>query len=109
MIVISDGDIARNRFIAEEGAVLPMGFDYYTQTQYANKELLLGAVNYLVGDDGLMASRSRSITLRKLDVVKSREHRTRYQIVNVVLPVVLLALTGGIIVALRRHKYRKAK
>ena len=109
MIVISDGDIARNRFIAEEGAVLPMGFDYYTQTQYANKELLLGAVNYLVGDDGLMASRSRSITLRKLDVVKSREHRTRYQIVNVVLPVVLLALAGGIIVALRRHKYRKAK
>ena len=109
MIVISDGDIARNRFIAEEGAVLPMGFDYYTQTQYANKELLVGAVNYLVGDDGLMASRSRSITLRKLDAVKRVDLRTRYQVVNVVLPVVLLAVAGAVIVVIRRQKYRKGK
>lgn len=107
MIVISDGDIARNRFVAEEGAVLPMGYDYYTQTQYANKELLMGCVNYLVGDEGLMASRTRSVTLRKLDVVKVREHRTLYQIINVVLPVVLLALAGAAIALIRRRKYRK--
>ena len=107
MIVISDGDVARNRFIAEEGAVLPMGFDYYTQTQYANKELLMGAVNYLVGDEGMMASRSRSVTLRKLDAVKRIEQRTIYQVVNVVVPVALLAVAGVVIIIVRRHKYRK--
>ena len=107
MIVISDGDIIRNRYIAQEGSVLPLGYDYYTQTQYANKDLLLGAVNYLVGDDGLMASRSRVIKLRKLDVMKCREQRTMYQVVNVVLPVLLLAAAGGIIVLVRSRKYKR--
>lgn len=106
MIVISDGDIIRNRYIAQEGSVLPLGYDFYTQTQYANKDLLLGAVNYLVGDDGLMASRSRVVKLRKLDVMKCREQRTMYQVVNVVLPVVLLALAGGIIVWVRSRKWK---
>ena len=107
MIVISDGDIVRNRYIAAEGAVLPMGYDFYTQTQYANKELLLNAVNYLVGDEGLMASRSRNIKLRKLDVMKVKEDRGKYQVINVVLPVALLAVAGGIITIARRKKYRK--
>ena len=107
MIVISDGDVIRNRYIASEGTVLPVGYDYYTQTLYANKELILNAVNYLVGDDGLLASRSRNITLRKLNVVKIQEQRTRYQVINVVLPVVLLALAGGVIVFVRKRKYTK--
>ena len=107
MIVIADGDIVRNRYIAAEGAVLPMGYDFYTQTQYANKELLLNAVNYLVGDEGLMASRSRNIKLRKLDVMKVKEERTKYQIINVALPVALLAIGGGVIAIVRRKKYRK--
>ena len=84
-----------------------MGYDFYTQTQYANKELLLNAVNYLVGDEGLMASRSRNIKLRKLDVMKVKEERTKYQIINVALPVALLALGGGVIAIVRRKKYRK--
>ncbi|MBR6843756.1 MAG: gliding motility-associated ABC transporter substrate-binding protein GldG [Bacteroidales bacterium] len=107
MIVVSDGDIIRNRFVASEGAVLPVGYDYYTQTLYANKEFLLGCVNYLVGDDGLMASRSRSIKLRKLDVVKVQELRTKYQIINVVLPVVLLAAAGAVTIVARKKKYAK--
>ena len=109
MIVVSDGDIAKNRYIAEEGAVLPMGYDYYTQTQYANKEFLLGAVNYLVGDEGLMASRSRSVRLRKLDVIKVREQRTRYQVINIVVPLLLLGAAAGATAIVRRKKYRKAQ
>ena len=107
MIVISDGDVIRNRYIADDGTVLPVGYDYYTQTLYANKELILNAVNYLVGDNGLMSSRSRNITLRKLNVVKVQEERTKYQVVNVVLPVVILALVGGVIVVVRKRKYTK--
>jgi len=107
MIVISDGDMIRNRYIANEGAVLPLGYDMYTQTQYANKNLILNAVNYLVGDEGMMASRSRSIRLRKLDVVKVRELRTRYQVINIVCPLLLLAAAGGVIVLARKKKYSK--
>lgn len=107
MMVVSDGDIIRNRYMAEEGAVLPVGYDYYTQTQYANKNFILNAVNYLVGDEGMMASRSRVIRLRKLDVVKVNEDRTKCQIINVVCPLVLLAVAGTAIVLARRGRYRK--
>lgn len=109
MIVISDGDIIRNRYMAEDGAVLPLGYDYFTQTQYANKDFILNAVNYLVGDEGMMASRSRSIKLRKLDVMKIHEQRSRYQIINIVCPLVLLAAAGGIIAWCRRKNYQKKK
>ena len=84
-----------------------MGYDYYTQTQYANKNFILNAVNYLVGDEGMMASRSRVIRLRKLDVVKVNEDRTKCQIINVVCPLVLLAVAGTAIVLARRGRYRK--
>lgn len=107
MIVISDGDIIRNRYIASEGAVLPLGYDFYTQTQYANKDLILNAVNYLVGDEGMMASRAKNIRLRKLDVVKTHEDRTTYQIINIVCPLVLLAAAAGVITWVRRGRYRK--
>ena len=106
MIVIADGDIIRNRFIAEEGAVLPLGLDYFTQTLYANKDLILNAVNYLVGDEGMMASRSRSIKLRKLNAMKVIEQRSLYQVVNIVAPLVLLAAAGGIIVLVRRRRFK---
>ncbi|MBR4506203.1 MAG: gliding motility-associated ABC transporter substrate-binding protein GldG [Bacteroidales bacterium] len=107
MVVISDGDMVKNRYVAAEGAVLPLGYDYYTQTQYANKDFIVGAINYLVGDEGLMASRSRSVKLRKLDVRKVQDERTKYQVINVVVPLVLLTLAGGVITIVRKKKYCK--
>ena len=107
MIVIADGDVVRNRYMASEGTVLPLGYDLYTQTQYANKDFLLGAVNYLVGDEGLMASRTRTVKLRKLDVLKCRDQRTLYQIINIGIPLALLALTGVAVYVARRKKYKK--
>ena len=89
--------------------MLPLGYDYFTQTQYGNRDLILNAVNYLVGDEGMMASRSRSVRLRKLDVMKVHEQRTLYQVINIVCPLVLLAAAGGVIVLARRNKYRKQK
>ena len=109
MIVVSDGDIIKNRYNAQEGATYPLGYDFYTQTLYANKEFLLNAVNYLVGDDGMLAARSREIKLRKLNVMKIHEQRNKYQIVNVVLPSILIALAGVVIVIVRKNKYSKKK
>lgn len=107
MIVISDGDIIKNRFDANKEIIYPLGYDSYTRTLYANKELLLGAVNYLVGDEGLMDSRSRSVTLRKLDEGKTRNLRSLYQILNIVIPLLLLAAAAGVITIVRKKKYRK--
>ena len=107
MIVISDGDIIKNRYDANSGRILPVGYDTYTETLYANKELLLNAINYLVGDEGLMDSRSRSVTLRKLDANKTRERRTFYQVINIIVPLLLLGAAATIITIVRKKRYRK--
>lgn len=107
MIVISDGDIIKNRFDARNNRIYPTGFDSYTGTLYANKSLLLNAVNYLVGDEGLMDSRGRHITLRKLDENKVNNRRTTYQIINILVPLLLLGIAGAAITIVRRNKYRK--
>ena len=107
MIVFSDGDIIKNRYDADKEMAYPVGYDSYTRTLYANKELLLNAVNYLVGDEGLMDSRSRSITLRKLDESKTRERRSFYQIINIIAPLLLLGAAAVVITIVRKKKYRK--
>lgn len=106
MIVFSDGDIIKNRFNYEDATGYPLGYDFYTETMYANKELLLNCVDYLAGEDGAIASRSRNIKIRKLNVMKVKEERTRYQLLNIFLPVGLVVVAGVVIVLLRRKRFR---
>ncbi len=106
MIVFSDGDIIKNRFNYQDATGYPLGYDFYTETMYANKELLLNCVDYLVGEDGSIASRSRNIKIRKLNVMKVKEERTKYQLLNILLPVGIVVVAGVVIVLLRRRKYR---
>ena len=106
MIFISDGDVIKNRFNYQDATGYPLGYDFYTETMYANKELLLNCVDYLVGENGSIASRSRNIKIRKLNVMKVKEERTKYQLLNTVLPVVLVAAAGVVIAILRRRRFR---
>ena len=107
MIVLSDGDMIKNRFNYNDGTGYPLGYDFYTETMYANKELLLNCIDYLVGEDGLIASRSRNIKIRKLDVMKVKEERTAYQLINLLIPSGIIVLAGIVIIIIRRKQYRK--
>lgn len=107
MIVISDGDIIKNRFNYRDGSGYPLGYDNYTQTMYANKEFLLNCADYLVGENGFIASRSRDIKIRKLNGMKVREERTKYQLINLLVPSGIILLAGAAIILLRRKQYKK--
>ncbi|MCQ2295175.1 MAG: gliding motility-associated ABC transporter substrate-binding protein GldG [Bacteroidales bacterium] len=107
MIVFSDGDIIKNRFNYKDGTGYPLGYDFYTETMYANKELLLNCVDYLVGQEGAIASRSRDIKIRKLNVMKVKEDRTGYQLINLLIPSGIIILAGIAIIIIRRKKYNK--
>ena len=108
MIVIADGDIIRNRVGSDDGAVYPLGYDNFTQTYYANRDLILNAVNYLAGDQGLLAARSRNIKIRKLDPLQCRQQRPLFQTLNIALPLLLLAIAAAVIILTRKHRYQQA-
>jgi len=109
MIFISDGGLIANKLSYKDGkyAPLPLGYDKVSNITFGNKEFLVNAVHYLCDDSGLMELRSRTMQMRLLDKVKLREQKLFWQLINVVLPVVLI-LSGGIMFwFLRRRKYTR--
>lgn len=105
MIVIADGDVIKND-VGRNGP-LELGFDRGTGQLYGNKEFLLNAVNYLLDDDGLINIRSKEIAIAFLDPQKITAEKTKWQTINIALPLVLLGVFGFIFTFLRRKKYAK--
>jgi len=105
MIVISDADIVAN-VVTNEGPK-SMGYNQFTQQTYANKDFFLNCIEYLVNNSGILETRSKDITLRLLDPRKVEESRTRWQIINIGVPVMVILIFGFIYQALRRKKYQR--
>jgi len=109
MIVIADGDIISNQMQFSQGRYypLPMGYDKYTGQQFGNKDLILNAMNYLVDDSRLISIRSRELSLRLLDRTKVDNERGFWQLINTLLPVVLVIAFGILQTILRKRKYAR--
>jgi ABC-2 type transport system permease protein len=106
MIVIADADIAFNPLSQTEGP-LALGINRYTQYQYANKDFLMNAVEYLVDNTGILETRSKDFTLRLLDKKKVEEQKNKWQVINVIVPVLLIVLFGLLYQWFRKRKYQK--
>jgi ABC-2 type transport system permease protein len=105
MIVVGDGDIIKNQL--SQGYFLPLGYDQYTRQTFGNRDFILNAMNYLCDDSGLITVRSRELTLRMLDTTKIESHRLFWQILNIVLPIILILIFSFIKLKLRSRKYSR--
>jgi len=105
MIVVSDADIVSNVVTANQGP-LPMGFNQFTNYQYANKDFFLNCIQYLTDSSGILETRSKDFTLRLLDTKKTEEERNKWQLMNIGLPIVAVLLFGFIYQAVRKRKYQ---
>ncbi|MBB5646617.1 gliding motility-associated ABC transporter substrate-binding protein GldG [Pedobacter cryoconitis] len=104
MIVIGDGDIFLNQVSGRDGSVFPLGFDRYTQRNFGNKAFLLNVADYLSSDDNLIEIRNKEVKVRLLDKQLLRQSKTKWQFINLILPLLLL-----ISFAIFQHYYRKYK
>ncbi len=104
MIVIADGDVAKNDVQAGVGP-LPLGFDRNTGRYFANKTFLLNCVNYLLDDEGLLQLRAREVKLRLLDKKKIIGKETKWQLINIALPLGIIVLFGLIQFYIRKKRY----
>ena len=107
MIVVADGDIIRNQIDIRTRRPLPLGFDQYTQNTYANKEFIENAISYLVDGEGLIDIRSRELKVRLLDKTKIDRERTKWQVINTLLPIALIIALGFVMAFIRKKKYSK--
>jgi ABC-2 type transport system permease protein len=103
MVVISDGDVIKNDVVRNKPKEL--GFDQLTGKAFGNKEFLLNTVNYLLDDTGLINIRTKEINIAFLDSEKIKDNKGKWQLVNIVLPLLLLGLFGFGFNYLRKRKY----
>ncbi|TXK44310.1 gliding motility-associated ABC transporter substrate-binding protein GldG [Pontibacter qinzhouensis] len=63
--VFADGDLPRNELNEQTGQPYLLGFDHHTGDLYANKELALNTVHYLLQPEGLINARSKEHGLHR--------------------------------------------
>ena len=107
MIVISDADIIRNEVRERANGVFlsPLGYDRYTKQTFGNKEFIMNAVHFLVEKDGILDIRSRDFKLRLLDKSKLIKEKTKWQLMNTILPIGFVLLFGILLMYFRKRKY----
>jgi ABC-2 type transport system permease protein len=103
-IVVSDGDIVTN-VISESKGALPMGMQQYENYPFANRDFFINAVDYLVNPNGVLESRNKDFTLRLLDKQKILTQKTMWQMINIVLPILLVALFGFLYQVKRKRDF----
>lgn len=106
IIVISDGDVIKNQ-VDKQGQPLELGFDKWTNKQYANKEFLLNCVNYLLDDNGLILLRNKEINLPILDKEKVYQNYNFIGLLTIGIPLFILLVLGLTLTYLRKKKYSK--
>jgi gliding-associated putative ABC transporter substrate-binding component GldG len=107
MIVISDGDIVKNQVKYETGEYMPTGFNKYENYTFANKDFLINCIEYLLDDNGVIEARGKEVKLRLLDAVRAKKEQTKWQMINIVLPLVFLAIFGFIFFTIRKRRYAR--
>jgi ABC-2 type transport system permease protein len=107
MIVIADGNLMANKYRMTNGKfeTMELGYDQFSKQTFGNKAFLLNSVHYLCDDKGLMALRANDFKIRLLDKVKWREEKFQWQLLNMVLPLLLIGLLGIAYVYVRKRIY----
>ena len=107
MIVIADGDVAKNGVNKRTGEYLALGFDRYTRQEFGNKDFMLNVVGYLCDDSGLMSVRSKKLKIRLLDKTVLKNDKFDWQLINTILPIGLILLFGLAHYFDRKKKFTK--
>lgn len=105
IFAVADGDFFKNQVNPADQSAYPLGWNRYTNQQFSNKVLLFNIMDYLLDDHSLIKLRSKEVKLRVLDRLKVERNKQYWQILNVLLPVIIVLAFGWIQQELRRRKY----
>jgi len=105
MIVVSDGDMAKNGVNAAKQSYVPLGYNEFEKYQFANKDFIVNALEYLLDANGVIEARGKEVKLRLLDVVRARAEESKWQIINLAIPLIFLVIFGFIFNWIRKRRF----
>ncbi len=105
MVVVSDGDIAKNLVNQKTQKTSPLGYNKFEKYIFANKSFLINSIEYLLDDNNLLSARSKEVKLRLIDQVKAQEEKSYWQAINLIIPVIIVLVFGLLFSIIRKRKY----
>jgi ABC-type uncharacterized transport system involved in gliding motility auxiliary subunit len=75
---------------------------------YGNQEFFQNMVDYMMGDNSVLDIRSKQIDIHPIDKEKIKDQRTKYMLINVVLPSLSIILLAILLFYLRRRRYARS-
>ncbi len=107
VIIVADGDLARNSVNPRTRQAQPLGFDPFTQYTFANRDLLMNMMAYLTDENGLINTRNKEVKIRPLDKDKVAAQKVKWQVINLGLPLLVIVSFGVVRSVVRKRKYAK--
>lgn len=105
MLIVSDGDIAKNITDYRNNTYQPLGYNPFVKYQFANKNFLLNTIDYMLDDEGITAARMKEVKLRVLDKAKIDNEKTKWRVINILIPLVFLVVFGLMFNYMRQRKF----
>lgn len=105
MLVVSDGDIAKNDYDPNTGNIRTLGFDKVSGHTFANKDFLINAIEYMIDDNGIIQAKNREVKLNLLDCNRAKTEKTKWQFVNILFPLLFLAGFGFLYYYIRKRRF----
>ena len=109
IFVAGDGDMIRNdvRVTAADTIPQTLGYDRDTRQTFGNKDFIMNVINYMTDDAGLIKLRARDFKLRLLDRarIRLRKEQLKWELINTLLPVLVIVIGGLGFNLHRRRKY----
>ena len=107
MFVIADGDWLTNQINTKDNSPYPLGWNKFTEQQFANKTFLENIVDYLTNDEKLISLRNKEVKLRLLSKSTIQNQQLKWQAINILVPLLALAIFGFVQQGIRKRKYNK--
>lgn len=104
IILVSDADIFLNE-VAQNGPTEMGEYRFQKGFKYDNATFFQNALTYLVDDDNLLEARAKTYQDRILDPKRAKEEKTKWQIIAIGIPVLLVGILGLVYNFYRKRKY----
>ncbi len=107
MILVADGDIIKNEIERNKNGqigIVPLGLDRINGQEYGNSSFVVNSVLALADDESIIKLRSRSLKIRLLNKNSVSESKQMWQIINLIVPILLLSIFGFCYHLLRKRK-----
>ena len=79
--------------------------DKWTNQEFGNKDFLINTIDYLLDDTGLIYLRSKTVKIAFLNKQKAYEEAVKWQLINILFPLVILGVFGLTFNYFKKKKY----